>query len=133
MNRILTFMYIFGYFFQKVYFKGSSKKGHIDKNLWVEGGGVSWRPPSPLLRRAWLVHDLLHETPVVIISRSGCSQVFQKIATLKNSIKILWKAPVTESHFSDFLVWRINISWNMTWSVCFSLEFWMWSTCLLEM
>ena len=39
--RKLIFMYIFGYLFQKGNFQGSSKKGHIDKNFWEEGGWQS--------------------------------------------------------------------------------------------
>ena len=43
-------MYIFGYLFQKWHFKGSSKKGHIEKKLFW--GGESDDPPALLLRRA---------------------------------------------------------------------------------
>ena len=41
-------MYIFGYFFPKEHFKGSSKKEHINKKLLGgERGGGGWHPPSP--------------------------------------------------------------------------------------
>ena len=40
-------MYIFGYSFQKKHFKGSSKKGHIDKKLWA-GGADDLSAPSAL-------------------------------------------------------------------------------------
>ena len=43
-------MYIFGYFFQKGYFKGSSeKRAHVQKTL---GGGAD-DPTASLLWRAW--------------------------------------------------------------------------------
>ena len=44
--RILIFMNIFGYFFQKVHFKGSSeKRTHQQKLL---GGGGGWGLTTPL-------------------------------------------------------------------------------------
>ena len=42
--RILIFMYIFGYFFQKGQFKCSSKKEHINKKYW---GARQHPPPIP--------------------------------------------------------------------------------------
>ena len=45
-HRII-FMYIFGYFFQNGYFKGPSKKGHIDKKLWEGGADDSLSLPAP--------------------------------------------------------------------------------------
>ena len=52
-HRILIFMYIFGYFFQKGHFKGFSKKSaHRQKILGVGGGGWGGAddpsaPPAP--------------------------------------------------------------------------------------
>ena len=52
-HRILVFKNIFGYFFQKGYFKGSTKKrAHRQKTL--RGGGGADNPLAPLLQRAWL-------------------------------------------------------------------------------
>ena len=41
----MIFMYIFRYFFQNRYFKGSSKKAYIDKK--VCGGGEADDPLAP--------------------------------------------------------------------------------------
>ena len=40
-------MYIFGYFFQKGHFQGSSKKRHIDKNFSGGDGGEGVTTPLP--------------------------------------------------------------------------------------
>ena len=50
MDKILSFIYIFSYFFQKEHFKGSSKKrAHRQKSIGEggEGGGGNDDPLSP--------------------------------------------------------------------------------------